>query len=85
MSDYNDNGDETPQDEFEQRIKELLREEPFHPFEIVLSSGDHYRVTSGFSLAIGEAEMSTLYPPKGGKSYFRKDQIIGIEVPEPAA
>ena len=85
MSDYNDNGDETPQDDFEEQIKRMMRASPFQPFEIILTSGDRYRVISEFSLAIGETTMSTLYPPKGGQSYFRKSQIIGIEVPEPAA
>ena len=74
-----------PPDEFEERIKQLMRAEPFHSFEIVLSSGDRYPVTSGFSLAIGSSSMSTLYPPKGGTFSFRKEQIVGVEVPEPAA
>ena len=84
MSDYDDeeSGDELPPDDFEERIKALMRTEPFHPFEIILSSGDRYRVTSGFSLAIGESSMSTLYPPKGGTYSFRKSEIISVEIRE---
>ena len=80
-------GDEQspPPDEFEERIKLLLRADPFRAFEIVLNNGDRYAISGPFSLAIGTTSMATIYPPRGGSAFFRKDQIVGVEVPEPAA
>ena len=84
MSDYNDNGDETPQDDFESQIKRLLRVEPFRPFEVVLSNGERREVKEPFALAIGSTEMSSTRTPPRGTCSFRKDQIVGVEIPESA-
>ena len=74
-----------PPDEFEERIKLLLMASPFRPFEVVLFGGERRSAVGCCSVAIGPTTMSSLPPPKGGSAFFRKDQIVGVEVPEPAA
>jgi hypothetical protein len=85
MSDESfDSGSEKP-DRFDERIKQLLRAEPFHPFTIVLTSGDRIPITSGFSLVIGDRTLWTAELIKTGTFWIRKSQIVGIEIPEPIA
>lgn len=77
--------DENNQDgfRFEGEIEKLLRREPFEPFEVILTSGDRYTVTGPFSLAF-RGNSVVLFPPKQAHVFFRKSQIVAVEVPEPA-
>lgn len=80
-----DNGNGHGRDEFrfDQEVEKLLRQEPFVPFQVILTSGDRYDVTSAFSLAF-DGNAVVVFPPKQAHAFFRKNQIVGIEVKEPA-
>jgi mannose-6-phosphate isomerase-like protein (cupin superfamily) len=49
----------------------------------VLASGDRYKVTGSRQVAIGE-NVIVIVPPKSTHVFFRKNQIVGVEVEEPA-
>lgn len=68
---------------FENELNDLLDREPFVPFSIVVTSGDHYKVTSPRQVAIGDSVV-VIVPPKSTMVFFRKNQIVGVEVEEPA-
>jgi hypothetical protein len=68
---------------FENELNGLLDREPFVPFTIVLASGDRYKVTGSRQVAIGE-NVIVIVPPKSTHVFFRKNQIVGVEVEEPA-
>lgn len=69
---------------FENELNDLLDREPFVPFKIVVASGDKYPVTSPRQMAIGESVVVIL-PPNSTMVFFRKAQIIGVEVEAHAA
>ena len=71
-------------DRCDDRIKQLLRVEPFHPFTIVLTSGDRIPITSPWSLAIGDRTIWTAELIKTGTFWIRKSQIVGVQIGEPA-
>ncbi len=81
MSEYDD--DQPREPSFEQKMQGLLREEPFVPFAVVMTSGDRYEVTNPFALAIGQTSV-TIYPPRSSSVMLRKSQIVSVEMPEPA-
>jgi hypothetical protein len=68
---------------FESELNDLLDREPFVPFTIVVASGDCYRVTGPRQVAIGE-NVIIVVPVKSTHAFFRKNQVVGIEVEEPA-
>jgi hypothetical protein len=61
-------------------IKHLSRTEPFVPFQIVMTSGDRYRIENGDSLAITSSKLH-YYPPKksGVAISMRINQIVAVE------
>lgn len=65
-------------------IRGLLDRRPFHPFVIVMSSGDRYEVTERHQLAIGTSVIVFL-PPKSASIYLRSNQISSVEALEPSA
>lgn len=69
---------------FEDELKKALDRDPFVPFTIVLTSGDRYEVIDPFTVAIGGSTVVVL-PPKSTHVFFRKNQIVAVEVHEPAA
>ena len=85
MSDeYGEPEDRSREPSFEDEIRSRLRDESFKPFELILSSGDRFEVTSPFSLAMGESSM-TVYPPRSTSVLFRKSQVVAIRVLEPVS
>lgn len=68
---------------FEDEIRRYWKRQPFLPFTIVLSSGDLFQVTDPDRLAMGESTV-VLVPPTGIE-FFRKSQIVAVQVKEPAA
>ena len=83
MSEFDKEDNDAPKREsFEDQIRRLLDADPFVPFTVVVASGDKYPVTSSHSLAIGETSMSSIWLPKRGQAYFRKSQIVSVEVGE---
>jgi hypothetical protein len=75
-----DNGNGEAQDEFrfEQEVEKLLRQEPFMPFQVILTSGDRFDVTSPFSLAF-RGNAVVVFPPRQAHIFFRKNQLVGVE------
>jgi hypothetical protein len=69
---------------FEEELKKALDREPFTPVTIVLASGDRYEVTDPWQVAIGASTVIIL-PSRSTHVFFRKNQIVAVEVPEPAA
>ena len=59
-------------------IRDLKRQEPFVPFQIVLSSGDRYVVADPDALAIGTTQLF-FYPPRSAGVQLRINQIVAIE------
>ncbi|HZL35658.1 MAG TPA: hypothetical protein VFC78_10140 [Tepidisphaeraceae bacterium] len=62
----------------------LLDQRPFHPFVIVMSSGERYEVTGKHQVAIGESVV-VLIPPRSNSIHLRSTQISSIEEREPRA
>ena len=83
MSD-NGNGNSHEEFRFEQEVEKLLRQEPFVPFQVILTSGDRFDVTSPFSLAF-RGNAVVVFPPVQAHIFFRKNQLVGTEVTQPAA
>jgi hypothetical protein len=68
---------------FNNEIDRLLDRNPFAPFKLILTSGDRYEITRPRQVAMGENVM-VVVPSKSTHSFFRKNQIVGVEVAEPA-
>ena len=69
---------------FDDEIIKLLDTDPFHPFSLVLSSGDRYEVTDPHRVAMG-MNVVILVHPRSGVLFLRKTQIVAVDVPEAAA
>jgi hypothetical protein len=69
---------------FDNELNDLLDRDPFVPFTIVLTSADRYKVTAPRQVAMGESVI-VIVPPRSTMSFFRKNQIVGVELKEPAA
>jgi len=69
---------------FEDELKKALDREPFVPFTIILTSGDRYDVLDPWSVAIG-ASTVVVFPPGSAHDFFRKSQIVAVEVHAQAA
>ena len=68
---------------FEDELNSLIDHDPFVPFTILVASGDRYRITGPKQVLVGDS-MVVIVPPKSTMSFFRKSQIVGVEVEEPA-
>jgi hypothetical protein len=68
----------------EELVRLWKQRERFSPFTIILTSGDHYEVTEPIQMALGE-NVVALVPRGSTQVFFRKNQIVGVEVHEPAA
>ena len=65
-------------------ILKYMDAEPFHPFTIVMTSGDRYEVTEPHQIAVGQSVIVVL--PRGSThSLLRQNQISSIDVHEPVA
>ena len=68
---------------FDEELNHLLDRDPFVPFTIIVTSGDRYRITGPRQVALGE-NLVVIVPPRSTMSFFRKNQVVGIEIEEPA-
>jgi hypothetical protein len=66
---------------FEAELKLALNQEPFQPFSISLTSGDRYQISDPGSVSIGTSTVIHTHPRRG-RSFFRKSQIVAVDVPE---
>jgi hypothetical protein len=62
-----------------ERLEELLRQEPFVPFRVILTSGNSYDVTSPLMVAIGRTELSYYYPKSDKLAHLRLNQLAALE------
>jgi hypothetical protein len=74
---------EEEQINFEEELRRVAGAEPFTPFEIVVTSGDRYKVSDPWQLAFGGNVVVVLLP-KLGMRFFRKNQIVAVHVHETA-
>ncbi|MBI1830712.1 MAG: hypothetical protein HYR84_04590 [Planctomycetes bacterium] len=65
-------------------IRELIRAQPFQPFEVHLSSGDAYHVTHPEQAFATGASLYIWYPDEGTDHVVRCSllHITGVEYPE---
>lgn len=68
---------------FENELRRYARAEPFTPFDIVVSGGDRYEVSSTWQLAFSDNTV-VVAAPKTGIRFFRKNQIVAVHVHEDA-
>jgi hypothetical protein len=59
-------------------LDDLLANDPFVPFEIVMASGDRYRVDGPLNIALGQ-DIILYAPPDGRYSALRFNQISSID------
>lgn len=59
-------------------IIKMLDRTPFHPFTIILTSGDRFRVTERHQIAVGQSVV-ILIPPNSTSIYMRANQIAALE------
>ena len=62
-------------------IVHLKRQDPFVPFQVVMSSGHHYLIENPDALAIATSQLH-YYPKTGLGIHMRLNQIAAIEVME---
>ena len=59
-------------------IKHLKRQDPFVPFQIVMVSGDGYRIENPDALAIATSQLH-YYPRLGNGVHMRLNQIAAVD------
>lgn len=65
-----------------ERLAELLRNEPFVPFRIILTSGSSYDVTSPFMVAVGQSEIAYFFAKSDRLAHLRLNQLASLETLE---
>jgi hypothetical protein len=64
------------------RIKELLRKNPFTPFRLILTSGHTYEVTSPWMIAFGKTGLAYFFAKSDRLAELRLNQLAAIETLE---
>ncbi len=62
-------------------IRELLDRDPFVPFRLVLSSGEHYDVVDPHSAALLKSEVFVVFPDGERWAHITLLHIASIEAP----
>ena len=65
-------------------IRELLDQDPFVPFRIVLTSGKEYQINDSHLVALGETQINVYAPRSDQWSVLRLNQISSIDVGQAA-
>jgi hypothetical protein len=65
-----------------EKLKELLDNDPFVPFRIVLTSGGGYDVRSPYQVALGESRLDYFFPRSDRDATMRLNQIVALEALE---
>jgi hypothetical protein len=60
-------------------ITKLMNDEPFVSFQIVMASGDRYRIEDPNVLAVAASQVH-YYPPTGMGIHVRLNQVVSVEV-----
>jgi hypothetical protein len=58
-----------------------LDQDPFQPFSISVTSGDRYQISDPGSISGGRSTVIYTHPRRG-RSFFRKSQIVAVDVSE---
>ncbi len=66
------------------QLHELLHNEPFVPFRIVLTSGKEYQVTNPDLVAFGESQITVYAAKTDHWSILRLNQIASVETVQAA-
>jgi hypothetical protein len=70
-----------PQEESARDVIIHLRErDPFRPFDVVMSSGEKYRIDEPLALAIATSQLH-YYPRSGMGIHLRLNQVASVEEP----
>jgi hypothetical protein len=69
----------------QERIEELLRQKPFVPFRIIVTSGSHYDVHSPLMLAVGQSVLAYFFPKSDRLAHIRLNQLAAVETLEVSA
>jgi hypothetical protein len=72
---------------FEEILRRLQHQVPFESFNIVMASGDRYRVDDPFTMVVSPADVFCSEPKNGMIVRLRKSQIVAVEqlLSKPAA
>jgi len=62
-------------------ILHLKRQEPFAPFQIVMTSGDRYLIEDPDALAVARTQVH-YYPRSGSGIHMRLIEVAAVEEPE---
>jgi hypothetical protein len=78
---------EKSDESFETILRRLQHQLPFEPFNIVMASGDRYRIDDPFTMVISPADVFCSEPKSGMIVRLRKSQIVAVEqlLSKPAA
>lgn len=60
-------------------IRELKSKEPFAPFEIIVASGDRFRIDAAANLVEMKTEFFYAYPGSDRFALIRINQIVAVE------
>lgn len=60
-------------------LKQMLDREPFVAFQIKLTSGEAYRVTTPYQIAIGQTQLDYYHPRSDRKAIIRLNQIVALD------
>jgi hypothetical protein len=63
-------------------IRELLQQEPFTPFQVVMSSGDRFKIENPSLVVVGESQFTSYFPRSDGVVYLRLNQMVLLRVGE---
>ncbi len=66
-------------------VRELLKRQPFVPFELHASSGDIYRVTHPENVLLAGANLIIYYPETDRTAWLSMLHLTGVEVPSTPA
>ena len=61
-------------------IREMLERDPFVPFEIVVTSGDRFRIENPSLVTFAEAHLTYYFPRSDGHAHLRLNQIVFLQV-----
>ena len=65
-------------------IVDLINAEPFHPFKIILTSGEVHEIPNPNLVAVGKSVIVLCWPKSDRISILRQNQIVSIDVPQAA-
>ena len=66
-------------------LREMLHQEPFQPFRIVLTSGGGYEVVNPDLVALGQTQLTLYFPRSDRYAVLRLNQIAALESLDKAA